>query len=56
MMSDVGAVAGPLVAGLIVDRTGSFEAAFLIGAGVLMVTFLLSATMPETLRRAASPA
>jgi MFS family permease len=59
MMSDVGAVAGPLVAGLIVDRTGSFEAAFLIGAGVLMVTFLLSATMPETLRGkepAASPA
>jgi hypothetical protein len=39
------------VAGLIVDRTGSFEAAFLVGAGVLLVTFLLAATMPETLRR-----
>ncbi|MFN8167517.1 MAG: MFS transporter [Candidatus Nanopelagicales bacterium] len=51
MMSDVGAVVGPLVAGLIVDRTGSFEAAFLVGAGVLLVTFLLAATMPETLRR-----
>jgi MFS family permease len=53
MMSDVGAVVGPLVAGLIVDRTGSFEAAFLVGAGVLLVTFLLAATMPETLRRPA---
>ena len=52
MMSDVGAVAGPLVAGLIVDRTGSYESAFLVGAGVLLVTFLLSATMPETLKRA----
>ena len=51
MMSDVGAVAGPLVAGIIVDRTGSFEAAFLIGAGVLLVTFVLAATMPETLKR-----
>lgn len=55
MMSDVGAVVGPLVAGLIVDRTGSFEAAFLVGAGVLLVTFVLSATMPETLRRSDAP-
>lgn len=54
MMSDVGAVVGPLVAGIIVDRTGSFEVAFLVGAAVLMVTFLLSATMPETLKRASA--
>jgi MFS family permease len=53
MMSDVGAVAGPLIAGLIVDRTGSFEAAFFVGACVLLVTFVLAATMPETLRRSA---
>ena len=53
---DVGAVVGPLVAGIIVDRTGSFEFAFLVGAAVLMVTFLLSATMPETLKRASAPA
>lgn len=51
MMSDVGAVAGPLVAGLIVDRTGSYDAAFGIGAAVLLATLVLSATMPETLRR-----
>jgi MFS family permease len=52
MMSDVGAVAGPLVAGLIVDRTGSYDAAFAIGVAILLVTLVLSATMPETLRRA----
>ena len=54
MMSDVGAVTGPLVAGLIVDRTGSYAVGFLIGAGVLALTFLLSATMPETLRKGAA--
>jgi MFS transporter, DHA1 family, multidrug resistance protein len=51
MMSDVGAVAGPLIAGLIVDRTGSLAVAFLVGAATLAVAFALSATMPETLRR-----
>jgi MFS family permease len=52
MMSDVGAVVGPLVAGIIVDRTGSYDAAFAIGVAVLLATLVLSATMPETLRRA----
>jgi MFS family permease len=52
MMSDVGAVAGPVIAGLIVDRTGSYDAAFAIGVAVLLATLVLSATMPETLRRA----
>lgn len=52
MTSDVGAIIGPLVAGVIVDRTGSYEAGFLIGAGVVAVAFVLASTMPETLRRA----
>lgn len=52
MMSDVGAIAGPLIAGAIVVRTGSYETGFLVGVGVLLVTFAMAATMPETLRRA----
>ncbi|MBI1378173.1 MAG: MFS transporter [Frankiales bacterium] len=52
MMSDVGAVAGPLIAGLIVTSTGSYSVGFVVGAVVLALTFVMSATMPETLRRA----
>jgi MFS family permease len=52
MMSDAGAVVGPLVAGAIVASTGSYSVGFLVGAGVLALTFFMSATMPETLRRA----
>ncbi len=55
MMSDVGAIAGPLIAGAIVTATGSYSLGFLVGAGVLAVTFGMAATMPETLR-ATSPA
>ncbi|HEY5136740.1 MAG TPA: MFS transporter [Candidatus Nanopelagicales bacterium] len=51
MMSDVGAVSGPIIAGLIVDSTGSYEAGFLVGAGVIAVAFVLATLMPETLRR-----
>ncbi|HEX2807806.1 MAG TPA: MFS transporter [Kineosporiaceae bacterium] len=52
MMSDVGAVAGPLIAGYIVDRTGSYETGFFVGAAVIAVAFALSTVMPETLRSA----
>ena len=52
MMSDAGAVVGPLVAGAIVASTGSYSVGFLVGAGVLALTFFMSATTPETLRRA----
>jgi len=45
-------VVGPLVAGAIVASTGSYSVGFLVGAGVLALTFFMSATMPETLRRA----
>jgi MFS family permease len=51
MMSDVGAVAGPLLAGWIVTATGSYTLAFGVGTAVLATTFLMSATMPETLGR-----
>ena len=56
MMSDVGAVAGPVIAGRIVDKTGSYETAFFVGAAVVAVAFLLTLTMPETLRRASGAA
>jgi MFS family permease len=55
MVSDVGTITGPLAAGVIVDRTGSYEAAFLVGGVVVAVAFAMSATMPET-RRAPAPA
>ena len=51
MMSDVGAIAGPLIAGAIVVATGSYTTGFLVGVGVLTVTFAMAATMPETLKR-----
>jgi DHA1 family multidrug resistance protein-like MFS transporter len=54
MSSDVGSITGPLVAGAIIDATGSYEMAFLVGAAVVAVAFALSATMPET-RKAAVP-
>ena len=51
MMSDVGAVAGPLLAGWIVTATDSYTLAFGVGTAVLLVTFFMSVTMPETLGR-----
>ena len=54
MMSDVGAIAGPLIAGAIVTLTGSYSAGFLVGAGILAITFGLAMTMPETLHRPAA--
>jgi MFS family permease len=50
MMSDVGAIAGPLIAGYIVDRTGSYQTGFLVGAGVIAAAFALATVTPETLR------
>jgi len=52
MSSDLGIIAGPLVAGALVDLTGSFAFAFATGAVISGVTLLLCATMPETLRKA----
>jgi MFS family permease len=54
MTSDFGAISGPLAAGAIVTATGSYEAAFLVGAGVVAVAVVLATTMPET-RRPTAP-
>ena len=56
MMSDIGAVAGPLIAGAIVAATGSYHVGFAVGAVALALTFAMSATMPETLVRPAPDA
>ena len=52
MTSDLGAIAGPLIAGLIYDSTGSFTLAFLTGALVAMIGFAMAITMPETAKPA----
>ena len=55
MASDVGVVAGPLVAGWLIDGF-SFGAAFWTTAGILALAAVLSARMPETVVTAARPA
>jgi MFS family permease len=51
MMSDVGAIAGPLLAGLLVDAF-DFEWAFAAGSALVLVAVTLVFRMPETLNRA----
>ena len=48
MMSDVGSIIGPLVAGLLLDAAG-FHIAFSAGAVVTALALLLAIRMPETL-------
>jgi MFS family permease len=48
MMSDVGAIAGPLVAGLLVDLF-DFNWAFAAGAVIALIPIVLVLRMPETL-------
>ena len=55
MMSDVGAVAGPLVAGLLIDSF-DFDWAFAAGAALSLVAVTLVYLMPETLHRTRKPA
>ena len=50
MMSDLGAIAGPLVAGFLVDSF-DFDWAFAAGAGLSLVAVILVLLMPETLNR-----
>ena len=50
MMSDVGAVTGPLVAGLLVDLF-DFDWAFAAGAALSLIAVILVYLMPETLHR-----
>lgn len=55
MMSDLGAVVGPLVAGFLVDAF-DFDWAFAAGAGISLVAVIFVYLMPETLNRARKPA
>jgi MFS family permease len=50
MMSDVGSIIGPLVAGLLLDRSG-FPVAFSAGAAITLLALMLAVRMPETLAR-----
>lgn len=52
MVSDIGAVIGPLLGGLLLDLYG-FEWAFAFGAAISAVALLFVLAMPETLRRPA---
>lgn len=53
MMSDLGAVVGPLMAGLLVDAY-DFDWAFAAGAVLAVIPIILVLRMPETLRRRAA--
>lgn len=53
MMSDLGAVVGPLLAGLLVDAF-DFDWAFAAGAVLTILPIFLVLRMPETLRRSAA--
>jgi MFS family permease len=50
MMSDLGAVVGPLVAGFLVDSY-DFNWAFAAGSALSLVAVILVVLMPETLNR-----
>jgi MFS family permease len=54
MASDLGAIVGPLVAGLLV-QSGSYTLAFAVTAVVVALGALVSTTMPETRRVTPSP-
>ena len=55
MMSDVGAILGPLIAGVLVDAL-DFDWAFAAGAALALLPILLVLRMRETLTRTDSPA
>ena len=55
MMSDVGAITGPLVAGFLVDAF-DFDWAFAAGAALCLAAVTLVYLMPETLNRTRKPA
>jgi DHA1 family multidrug resistance protein-like MFS transporter len=47
MCSDVGAIVGPLVAGLLADHI-SYSAAFAVGAALMLAAAAMSLRMPRT--------
>ncbi len=54
MISDFGAIIGPLAAGLVLDRAG-FGAAFAVGGAIMGIGLIASLLMPETLHRDRKP-
>ena len=52
MVSDLGAVAGPLIGGLLLDLYG-FDYAFAFGAAISAIALAFVLVMPETLRKSA---
>ncbi len=50
MISDVGAIAGPLIAGFLADRAG-FHWAFASGVAISLLAALFAFAMPETRKR-----
>ncbi|MCB0915693.1 MAG: MFS transporter [Actinobacteria bacterium] len=50
MVSDFGAIIGPLAAGLVLDSAG-FGAAFAVGGAIMGIGLVASLLMPETLHR-----
>jgi MFS family permease len=54
MMSDVGAIAGPLLAGFLVDAF-DFDWAFAAGSALVLVAVTFVVRMPETLHRTRKP-
>lgn len=55
MVSDIGAVIGPLLGGLLLDLYG-FEWAFAAGAAISAIALIFVLAMPETLRSRTTPA
>lgn len=50
MMSDFGAITGPLLVGFLIDASG-FGVAFAVATGITLAAVILVAIMPETMRR-----
>ena len=62
MLGNVAGIVGPLITGMLVDRTGSFDIAFMVAAGVALtgifgwlVLIPKLAPIPWTTERAATP-
>jgi MFS family permease len=55
MVSDFGAIIGPLAAGFVLDAAG-FGPAFLVGGVIVGLGLVAALFMPETLRRNPAPA
>jgi MFS family permease len=52
MASDFGGIFGPLAAGFLLDRTGTFDWPFFTGGALMLCVVFFILRMPETLKRA----